>query len=56
MASYDSDKIAHIHQALHSHLPAEPVLRVKALESLLVRWTSGWNNMPKRSARSTAPR
>jgi nitrile hydratase subunit alpha len=36
MASYDSDKIAHIHQALHSHLPAEPVLRVKTLESLLV--------------------
>jgi nitrile hydratase len=36
MASYDSDKIAHIHHALHSHLPAEPALRVKTLESLLV--------------------
>jgi nitrile hydratase len=36
MASYDSDKIAHIHHALHGHLPAEPVLRVKTLESLLV--------------------
>jgi nitrile hydratase subunit alpha len=36
MASYDSDKIAHIHQALHSHLPTEPALRVKTLESLLV--------------------
>ena len=36
MASYDSDKIAHIHHALHSHLPTEPALRVKTLESLLV--------------------
>jgi nitrile hydratase len=36
MASYDSDKIAHIHHELHSHLPAEPALRVKTLESLLV--------------------
>ena len=36
MASYDSDKVAHIHGELHSHLPSEPALRVKALESLLV--------------------
>ena len=36
MASYDSDKVAHIHEELHSHLPPEPALRVKALESLLV--------------------
>jgi nitrile hydratase len=36
MASYDSDKVAHIHEELHSHLPSEPALRVKALESLLV--------------------
>jgi len=36
MASYDSDKIAHIHHELHSQLPAEPALRVKTLESLLV--------------------
>jgi nitrile hydratase len=36
MASYDSDKIAHIHHELHSHLPTEPALRVKTLESLLV--------------------
>jgi len=35
MASYDSDKVAHIHEELHSHLPSEPALRVKALESLL---------------------
>src|SRR5262249_54777474 len=36
MASYDSDKVAHIHEELHSHLPSEPALRVKALESLLI--------------------
>jgi nitrile hydratase len=36
MASYDSDKVAHIHEELHSHLPPEPALRVKALESLLI--------------------
>jgi nitrile hydratase subunit alpha len=36
MASYDSDKVAHIHDELHSHLPPEPALRVKALESLLI--------------------
>jgi len=36
MASYDSDTVAHIHEELHSHLPPEPALRAKALESLLV--------------------
>lgn len=36
MTSYDSSRIAKIHQHLHSHLPSEPALRVKALESLLV--------------------
>jgi nitrile hydratase subunit alpha len=36
MGSYDSDKIAHIHDELHSHLPSEPALRVKSLEGLLV--------------------
>ncbi len=34
--SYDSGKVAEIHRHLHSHLPSEPALRVKALESLLV--------------------
>ncbi len=34
--SYDSEKVAEIHRHLHSHLPPEPALRVKALESLLV--------------------
>lgn len=36
MVKHDSGAIADIHQHLHSHLPAEPALRVKALESLLV--------------------
>ena len=34
--SYDGAKVAEIHRHLHSHLPPEPALRVKALESLLV--------------------
>ena len=36
MAPYDSEKVAHIHEELHSHLPPEPALRAKAVESLLV--------------------
>lgn len=32
----DAHRIAGIHHELHSHLPPEPALRVKALESLLV--------------------
>lgn len=36
MSSFDPDKIADIHRHLHSHLPPEPALRVKAIESLLV--------------------
>lgn len=36
MTKHDSDRIAHIHDELHSHLPPEPALRAKALESLLV--------------------
>lgn len=36
MNEHNSEKIAHIHEELHSHLPSEPALRVKALESLLV--------------------
>ncbi|MEM7173131.1 MAG: nitrile hydratase subunit alpha [Pseudomonadota bacterium] len=33
---HSSEKVAQIHRELHSHLPPEPALRVKALESLLV--------------------
>ena len=36
MTKHDSDHIAHIHDELQSHLPSEPALRAKALESLLV--------------------
>jgi nitrile hydratase len=36
MSEDHADRIGAIHRALHSHLPPEPALRVKALESLLV--------------------
>ena len=36
MTNYDSKKIVEIHEHLHSDLPSDPALRVKALESLLV--------------------
>jgi nitrile hydratase len=36
VTTHDSDRIAHIHRDLHDHLPAEPALRIRALESLLV--------------------
>ncbi len=35
-SSYDPKKITEIHAHLHSELPSDPALRVKALESLLV--------------------
>lgn len=36
MASYDKKKIGDIHRHLHAHMPSDPALRVKALESLAV--------------------
>ncbi len=36
MPSFKSDKVSRIHQQLHSHLPSESALRVKALETVLV--------------------
>jgi len=36
MTSFDPDAVSNIHRHLHSHLPSESALRVKALESLLV--------------------
>ncbi len=36
MPTFDSKKIAHAHREVHTHLPSDPALRVKALESLLV--------------------
>lgn len=36
MTKYDSDEVAHTHEHLHTALPADSALRVKALESLVV--------------------
>ena len=36
MPKFDAGEVARIHQHLHSHLPSESALRVKALETLLV--------------------
>ena len=36
MPEYDAKQVTEIHQHLHSHLPSDSALRVKALESLLV--------------------
>ena len=36
MPSFDTKKIEAIHRDLHTHLPSDPALRVKALESLVV--------------------
>ncbi|GAB5467808.1 MAG: nitrile hydratase subunit alpha [Rhodospirillales bacterium] len=36
MPSYDSKRLGEIHRELHSHLPSDSALRVKAMESLLV--------------------
>ena len=36
MTSYKSGRVGEIHRELHDHLPPEPALRIKALESVLV--------------------
>ncbi len=36
MTSFESHRVAGIHRDLHDHLPSDPALRVKTLESLLV--------------------
>lgn len=36
MPSFDSKRLGEIHRRMHSHLPSDPALRVKSLESLLV--------------------
>ena len=36
MTTFDADEAAEHHRHLHSHLPSDPALRVKALESLVV--------------------
>jgi len=64
---FDAGEVAHIHQHLHSHLPSESALRVKALETLLVEkglvnsqtidaWIEAYTEQigPKRGARVVA--
>ncbi len=66
-ASFDADRAADIHRHLHSHLPSDPALRVKALESLVVEkglvaaatidaWIEAYRDHigPKRGARIVA--
>ena len=36
MTPFDSVKVAALHRELHSHLPFDPALQVKTLESLAV--------------------
>ena len=36
MPTFNPDKVTEIHQHLHSHLPSDSALRVKALETVLV--------------------
>jgi len=67
MTDFDADKVAGIHRELHSHLPSESALRVKALETLLVdkglvnsqtidAWVEAYSEEigPKRGARVVA--
>ena len=65
--TFDAEKVALVHQHLHSHLPSESALRVKALETLLVdnglvnsqtidSWIEAYTEQigPKRGARVVA--
>jgi nitrile hydratase len=36
MPEFDATKVAEMHQHMHSHLPSDPALRIKALETLLL--------------------
>lgn len=67
MPDFDAKKVTEIHQHLHSHLPSESALRVKALETLLVdkglvnpqtinAWVEAYSEEigPKRGARVVA--
>lgn len=67
MSSFDSDKAASLHRELHSHLPSDPALRVKTLESLAIErglvapesidaWIEAYSEHigPKRGARVVA--
>lgn len=67
MATFDSEKAAALHRELHTHLPSDPALRVKTLESLAIErglvasesidaWIEAYSNHigPKRGARVVA--
>jgi nitrile hydratase len=67
MATFDSERAAALHRELHSHLPSDPALRVKTLESLAVErglvapesvdaWIEAYSEHigPKRGARVVA--
>jgi nitrile hydratase len=67
MPEFNAKKVAEIHQHLHSHLPSESALRIKALETLLVEkglidsktidaWVEAYSEDigPKRGARVVA--
>src|SRR5690606_30830040 len=67
MTDHDPETIRHIHDELHSHLPPEPALRARALETILVEKglvdpaaIDAWVNVsseeigPKRSAKVDA--
>lgn len=36
MTKFDAERAAAVHRHLHSHLPSDPALRVKTLESLVI--------------------
>ncbi|MEM7565418.1 MAG: nitrile hydratase subunit alpha, partial [Pseudomonadota bacterium] len=67
MPEFDAKKVADIHQHLHSHLPGDSALRIKALETLLAekglvnsetidRWVEAYTEVigPKRGAHVVA--
>ena len=67
MPTFDSAKAGELHQELHSHLPSDPALRVKTLESLAIEkglvsaesidaWIEAYSNHigPKRGAQVVA--
>jgi nitrile hydratase subunit alpha len=67
MATFDSERAAALHRELHTHLPSDPALRVKTLESLAIErglvasesidaWIEAYSNHigPKRGAKVVA--
>ena len=67
MPTFDSENAARLHRELHTHLPSDPALRVKTLESLAVErglvapesidaWVEAYSDHigPKRGARVVA--